>query len=179
MKVFNPWLTPKIFDKLTEPQKAVEDFFEIYKDYIEVADEVVINFCTGNGDHILNYKGKSFYENTFDWGRYNRYPCDEGMTAKSHTLGWLKNHYEPKVEDLEYYPKGPSFMTHDEPMDYNKLQKIYQTFYSAAKERRINFKILEYLEPGPEFCNSVWKNDLHPEVAPKRTIDICKKLHSD
>ena len=178
MKVFNPWLTPKIFGDFTEIEQTVQCFYDHYADYIRGSEKTVINFCTGNGDHILNYAGMDD-TTEFDWARYNRYVCDEGVTVRDHNLGWLKDCYEPQVHDAEYYPKGPSFLTSDKRMNNALLLSVYRAFYKIAKERGINVQILEYLEPGPEFCDSVWKRERHPECLSNMVIDVCAKLKGD
>ena len=82
MKTFCPWVTPKIFDRLTEPRPGVESFFDHYAAWIKGAEQTVVNFCTGNGDHILNYRGRDGWETTFDWARYNAFVL--GGTARQH-----------------------------------------------------------------------------------------------
>lgn len=179
MNIFCPWVTPKIFADITDPMPGVKAFFDHYKDYISAAEMTVLNFCTGNGDHILMYRGLDYMSDTFDWARYNRYPCDEGMTHYTHNLKWVQEAYE-KSENLRGVRRqGPSFMTHDQIMDYATLKNIYTCFQEEAASRNLNFKLLEYLEPGPEFCKSVWKVDLHPEGTLERVIDVCSTLDGD
>jgi hypothetical protein len=74
-------------------------------------------------------------------------------------------------------------------MTYRKLAGIYAAFREEAKRRGINFKLLEYLEPGPEMCQCVWKTQRHPEgsqgsadaggTVVQGVIDVCSTLSAD
>ncbi|MDF2709959.1 MAG: hypothetical protein K0R62_5611 [Nonomuraea muscovyensis] len=50
-------------------------------------------------------------------------------------------------------------------MDYERLAGCYAAVRAEARRRGLRVSLLEYLEPGPEFCRSEWKTVRHPEVA--------------
>jgi len=57
------------------------------------------------------------------------------------------------------------FILSEQPMDYHVLAGIYGWIRDEAGRRGLDVRLLEYLEPGPEFCRSEWKTVLHPEVS--------------
>ncbi|MBI4028270.1 MAG: hypothetical protein HY360_25010 [Verrucomicrobia bacterium] len=59
------WVTPKIFDALDEPLPGVRAFYDHYAPMIRRAAAVTVNFCAGNGDHILNFRGPEFLSDAF------------------------------------------------------------------------------------------------------------------
>ena len=154
----------------------MESFFDHYRGYIELAEETVINFCTGNGDHILNYRGRDGCNATFDWARYNAYCPQEHRRKCSHN--WVKHVREGGETGGNPAWSGPSFLVSDEPMDYHRLQGIYQAFRDVAKERGVAIRLLEYFEPGPEFCRSIFK-DKHQEVMSNGVMDVTAPLAAD
>ena len=62
--------------------------------------------------------------------------------------------------------------------DYRKLAAIYRAFREVAAERKVNLKLLEYFEPGPEFCHSDFKQR-HHEVMANGVIDVTLPLAAD
>ena len=77
----------------------------------------------------------------------------------------------------------------EQTMDYRTLAGIYAALRAEASRRGIRLRLLEYLEPGPEFCRSEWKTVRHPEVAAARAdaggheipglIDVTLPLNHD
>ncbi len=186
--IVSPWVTPKIFTDLTQPAPRVKEFFDHYSDWFSHASEVAINFCTGNGDHILNYAGKDHCDQTFDWSRYSCYNGDSVQRYK-HNLEWLTKCREGGEATGNPYLAGPSFILSDQALNYRTLSGIYSAFREEGKRRGLNVKILEYLEPGPEFCKCVWKTERHPEASQglvdaggtlvPGVIDVCANLKAD
>src|SRR5262249_25752416 len=84
---------------------------------------------------------------------------------------------------------GPGFILSEQVMTYRVLARIYDAFREEGARRGLNFKLLEYLEPGPEFCRCEWKTKRHPEGAggsadaggtiTQGVIDVCSTLHAD
>lgn len=183
-----PWLTPKIFRDPAEPDKRVAEFFDHYAEWFSRADEVVLNFASGNGDHILNYRGPEHRDDTFDWARYNCYAGAE-TSAQDHNLNWLTRVREGGERSANPYMAGPMFVVNEATLSYRDLAGIYQSLRRAAESRGIRLKLLEYLEPGPEFCRSEWKTVRHPEAASGTAdaggniatglIDVCSQLRRD
>ncbi|MCC6681447.1 MAG: hypothetical protein IT445_11155 [Phycisphaeraceae bacterium] len=157
-----PWVTPKIFDDLSSPNNGVQAFFDHYQKWFKHADLLVVNFCTGNGNQILSYDGTGASDLTFDWARYNCYNGSE-VNRRRHNLDWLRRVREGGERSFNPYLAGPSFIVSDQVMTYGKLALIYQSFRDEADQRGLNMKLVEYLDPGPEFCRCVWKAK-HPEA---------------
>ena len=185
---FNPWVTPKIFRDPTNPDARVKEFFDHYWEWIERSDEVVLNFATGNGDHILNYRGLDHVDDTFDWARYN---CFGGAESDpfAHNTDWLTRVREGGERSGNPYMAGPMFILSEALLSYRVLANIYRAFREEAARRGVTLILLEYLEPGPEFCRSAWKTERHPEGALGKAdaggniaaglIDVCSTLHED
>jgi len=183
-----PWLTPKIFDDLDHPKPAIEAYFDHYQEWFSQVDEIVLAFCAGNGDHILNYPGKGHDNETFDWARYSAY-VGGPENRRAHNQQWVTRCREGGEVSGNPYLAGPSFILSDQPMTYARLTGIYQAIREVAKQRDLNLKLLEYLEPGSEFCDCIWKTQRHPEAAGAPTdcggtelpglIDVCGKLNAD
>ena len=188
------WVTPKIFDDINDPRPGVEAFLDHYVDWF-IDRDITIVFCTGNGDHILNYRGTDHLDDTFDWARYNAYAWDpsSGETfyaaARRHNQNWLCRVREEGERSHNPYSAGPMTIMSDQRMDYRILAGIYQAFTFEAKRRNLHVRLLEYLEPGPEFCRSEWKTRRHPEATRARAdsgghyipglIDVTANLHTD
>ncbi|WP_426225766.1 hypothetical protein [Pseudarthrobacter sp. DSP2-3-2b1] len=185
------WLTPKVFDDLTSPRSGVTAFFDHHRDWLS-GREVTLVFCAGNGDHILNYAGLNSWEETFDWARYNCYASDPGgpdAIARSHNLDWLTRVREGGERSFNPYSAGPMMILSEQKLDYTLLAGIYAAIRAEAASRGISVRLLEYLEPGPEFCRSEWKTGRHPEVSAAAAdagghmisgvIDVTLPLHED
>jgi hypothetical protein len=183
-----PWVTPKIFLRLDDPRPRIVAFFDHYAEFFKPFDEVILNFCAGNGDHILSYAGKDRWDESFDWARYNCYNASPEARA-SHNLNWLRRTREGGEVSDNPTNAGPSFILSEEILTYRKLRGIYDAFREEAAARKVPFKLLEYLEPGPEFCDCQWKTVRHPEGAAgsasaggtilQGVIDVCSALHAD
>ncbi len=158
------WVTPKIFADLADPQPGVAAFFDHYADWFDRVDEVVVTFCAGNGDHVLAYPGTGHGATRFDWGRYNSY-VGTAVSTRDHNGHWLRVAREDRVIAGNPYHAGPAFVLSEQPMDYATLAAIYRSFRDEARRRGIPLVLLEYLEPGSEFCACVWKTERHPEAA--------------
>lgn len=182
------WLTPKVFADLAAPAAEAETFFDHYAAWVGRGDTLTLNFCAGNGDHILNYRGLDSWGDQFDWARYNCYAgADVGHHA--HNKNWLERVREGGERSFNPYSAGPMFVLSEQTLSYELLAGIYAALRSAAERRGIRLVLLEYLEPGPEFCASVWKTELHPEGArgsadaggtiATGVIDVTSTLHAD
>jgi hypothetical protein len=156
------WLTPKIFDDVTDPAPAIRAFFDHHRDWC-AGREVTVVFAAGNGDHVLNYG--SDRTATFDWARYNCYAHGGTATTRAHNLDWLTRVREGGERSYNPYSAGPMFVLSEQPMDYHVLAGIYAAFRAEAAALDIDLTLLEYLEPGPEFCRSEWTTGRHPEVS--------------
>jgi hypothetical protein len=188
IRIFCPWLTPKIFPRFDDPRPRVREFFDHYREWIDLAELTTIAFCAGNGDHILNYRGKAGWNDAFDWARFTAYNGG-AQSAFTHNRDWLNRVREGGERSYNPYMAGPSVIISEEILNYRILNTFYDAFRDEAKRRGINFKLLEYLEPGPEFCKCEWKTVRHPEGASgsadcggtinQGVIDVCSTLKPD
>ena len=188
------WVTPKIFDDLRSPAAGVAAFFDHHSEWIADNDLTVV-FCAGNGDHVLDWRGAGGLDNTFDWARYNAYAWDPEAgetfekTVRAHNANWLNRVREGGERSFNPYSAGPMMVLSEQQMDYRTLADIYTALRTEAARRGIDLRLLEYLEPGPEFCRSEWKTGRHPEVAAARAdaggheipglIDVTLPLNAD
>lgn len=182
------WLTPKIFPRLSDPAPRVAEFFDHYAAWIDAGDELVLVFCAGNGDHVLNYRGAAGDAEAFDWARYNSYGGPHA-DAHAHNLDWLRRVREGGEVSGNPFCAGPMFILSEEKLTYRLLGGIYVALRAEAARRGIVMKLLEYLEPGPEFCGATWKTERHPEAALGKAdaggtmaigvIDVCSMLDAD
>lgn len=182
------WVTPKIFDDLADPVPGVRAFFDHYADWFARVEEVVVTFCTGNGDHVLAYPGPGSDDTVFDWGRYNAY-VGTHVRPRDHNAHWLHVARENRVIAGNPYHAGPTFVVSEQRLGYALLAGIYRAFREEAGVRGIPLVLLEYLEPGSEFCACVWKTERHPEAASgvvdaggnlaPGLIDVAARLHAD
>jgi len=167
------WVTPKVFDDLNDPGPAIVSFFDHYVDWIRYANPLVVNFCTGNGDHVLNYGGLGSWGDEFDWARGNEASIGDTVAARrAHNLRWLQHVVEGGQTSDGPSFCGPAFILSEQKMNFRTLKAIYDCFREEAQKRGIPFRIVEYIEPGPEFCRCDWKTHLHPEAAVGQTIEI-------
>ncbi|MET9596030.1 hypothetical protein ABZY45_34650 [Streptomyces sp. NPDC006516] len=185
------WITPKIFDDLLDPAPGVAAFFDHHADWMD-GRPVTVVFCAGNGDHILNYEGRQAWDDRFDWARYNCFalaPGGPSASARAHNRDWLARVRDGGERSANPYSAGPMFTLSEQPMDYRTLAAVYAAVRAEASRRELAVKLLEYLEPGPEFCHSEWKTVRHPEVAVGTAdagghmvpgvIDVTAALHAD
>jgi hypothetical protein len=189
MHIVCPWVTPKIFPDFENPAPRVREFFDHYGAWFRHADRVVLNFCTGNGDHILNYPGTGDWDAGFDWARYNCYQGTDDAARLKHNRAWTARCREGGERSGNPYCAGPSFILSEQVMTYRKLAGIYKAFRAEADRRGIPFQLLEYLEPGPEMCACEWKTKRHPEGSPGQAdaggvmlpgvLDVCATLRAD
>ncbi|MDJ1113813.1 hypothetical protein [Microbacterium dauci] len=188
------WVTPKIFDDLRAPEDGVAAFFDHHAEWID-GNDLTIVFCAGNGDHVLDWRGPDGLDDTFDWARYNAYAWDPdtGQTfetaMRNHNANWLDRVREGGERSANPYSAGPMMVLSEQELDYRSLAHIYATIREEAQRRSVRLRLLEYLEPGPEFCRSEWKTIRHPEVAAARAdaggheipglIDVTLPLNAD
>lgn len=183
-----PWITPKIFPDLEHPEARIRELFDHYEQWFTACDEVVLVVATGNGDHILDYRGPAGWGDTFDWARYNCYG-GVGADPMAHNLDWLRRVREGGERSENPYSAGPMWILSEQTMTYQTLRRIYRCLREEAERRDLVLRLLEYLEPGPEFCRSEWKTERHPEAArgtadaggtvATGVIDVCSTLHAD
>jgi hypothetical protein len=182
------WLTPKIFRRLAGPTARVAEFFDHYAAWIDAVDELVLVFCAGNGDHVLNHRGSAGYDDAFDWARYNSYGGSQA-DPHAHNLDWLRRVREGGELSGNPFCAGPAFILSEETLTYRLLAGIYAALRAEAARRGITMRLLEYLEPGPEFCAATWKTERHPEAASGTAdaggtvaagvIDVCSTIEPD
>ena len=109
-----PWVTPKVFASFEDPAPTVKAFVDHYAGLFENFDKIVLNFCTGNGDHILNYRGRSSLHENFDWARYNAYGTNDTAGRLAHNGEWLRRCVEGGETSYNPFLSGPAFILSEE-----------------------------------------------------------------
>ncbi len=62
-------VTPKLFPDFDRPEEAISQFFMNYAPLTSRSAETIIVFAIGNSDHILTYRGRSYWKDTVEWAR--------------------------------------------------------------------------------------------------------------
>ncbi|MEU4243906.1 hypothetical protein [Actinoplanes sp. NPDC026619] len=88
-----------------------------------------------------------------------------GVPPRAHNLDWLRRVRDGGERSFNPYSAGPMMVLSEQRMDYGVLAGCYAAVRDAAQARGMELTLLEYLEPGPEFCRSDFKTRRHPEVA--------------
>src|SRR5262245_57336389 len=122
-RLLNLWVTPKIFADVRSPHSDVVRFFDHHATWIDDVDEVVLNVATGNGDHILNYRGNDHLDDQFDWARYNSY-AGGSEAAGAHNRRWLERVREGGERSDNPYMAGPAVILSEATLDYRILRGI-------------------------------------------------------
>jgi hypothetical protein len=142
---------------------------------IRHADQVSIMLWTGDGSEILDYTGD--LDAPFDWARY---------------MGCCNANRGPLLESS---PDGPSslnsgyYLYRDNPpvYTYRKLRELNDILRRVGQEMTGKpIRIGETFDPGPEFADSPFKYERHPEINISYTMNgkkwfLCtySTLHAD
>ena len=62
--------TPKILSDFTDPEADVAQFLDRYEPLISRASETIVIFAVGNSEHILEYRGKDYWDDGVEWARH-------------------------------------------------------------------------------------------------------------
>jgi len=62
-------VTPKMLPDFERPEAAAAQLFEHYKPLTSRAAETIVIFALGNSDHILTYRGITYWRDSVEWAR--------------------------------------------------------------------------------------------------------------
>jgi hypothetical protein len=153
-------------------REVCAELFRQWAPLIRPADESAVLLWTSDGTEILTYRGRP--DDEFEWARYigfanTRFP----------------NAYErPGCRD---YRKAVLYTDAPPAMTYGWLRRIVQALKHVGREATGKpVRVGATFDPGPEFADSPWRYELHPEVfvqSPKglRSLFLCAyaTLHGD
>ena len=66
--------TPKIISDFANSEVDVNQFLDHYEPLISRASETIVIFAVGNSEHILEYRGKDYWDDGVEWARHTGFP---------------------------------------------------------------------------------------------------------
>jgi hypothetical protein len=163
-------ITPKVIADFDNPRPSLERFVDYYRPLLDSAGTWVWIWATGNADHVLAYPGPAGHGRNVSWARYSNYQAE---FAKSGKQGWCS---------LDNFCAGPFWVIREDALSYAQIREAIAILRDVCAERGCrDVRVLEYFDPGPEFCESEFKYDRHPEVLTgwTRAIDVRARLQAD
>ena len=141
----------KVFTQLDDEfiHRQCRTAFDNWRRLIEDAQSVSVMLWIGDGDEVFNWRGS--LNDSFAWNdtigfnnlKYNAYPPNR------HYQTWYARPY------IENPPK----------VTYRDLQRIIAALRQTAKEMfNIDIRVGETIDAGPEFVESPFKFERHPEL---------------
>ena len=140
------------------------ELFRQWEPLIRHADESAVLLWTADGSEILTYRGA--LEDEFEWARY---------------IGFANTQYPHAYEapGCRDYRKAVPFIENPPRMTYGSLKAIIAALREVGSE--VTGKPVSVgatFDPGPEFADSPWRYEHHPEVfvrSPKglRALFLC------
>lgn len=75
--------TPKIISDFSSPAADVARFLDHYLPLTSRAAETIVIFAVGNSEHILEYRGRDFWDDEVEWARHTgfRIPVSDGPST--------------------------------------------------------------------------------------------------
>jgi hypothetical protein len=67
--------TPKIISDFSSPAADVARFLDHYLPLTSRAAETIVIFAVGNSEHILEYRGKDYWDDGVEWARHTGFPA--------------------------------------------------------------------------------------------------------
>ncbi len=144
----------------TDDESIRQTAKEIYRQWgplTKHADQISIMFWAADGSEILDYAGK--LEDSFDWSRYVGHANKPFADAD-------KDSREVHLHHFKYlYRDNPPVMT------YGILKRITQILKEVGKELTGKpIRVGATFDPGPEFAESKFKYERHPEICMGQTM---------
>lgn len=161
-------VTPKVIADFDQPQPSVERLVAYYRPLIERAGRWVWIWATGNADHVLSYPGPQDHARTVPWARYSAY--GKGFAAADAGRCVAGN-----------FCAGPFWIIREDTLCFRQIGRIIDELRAATLKFCPEVQVLEYVDPGPEFCESPFKDEWHPEILTGWTtaIDVRSALNAD
>ena len=162
-------ITPKVVADFTRPRPSVEHLVAYYRPLIERAGHWIWIWATGNADHALSYSGAHDHDRAVPWARYSAY--SKGV-AERNAQG------ECVVDN---FCAGPFWTIREDTLSYRQIAGIVEELRAATQAVCPDVKVIEYVDPGPEFCESPFKDAWHPEILTGWTgaVDVRAALMAD
>jgi len=131
--------------------KVCEKIFINWESLADRSEEIAIMLWVSDGAEILEWHGD--FNEEISWGRYIGFCNFNTASAFPRHI----RHY--KVNQAQYYIEDPAIIT------FQILKNIISGLRKAAK-KHLNKEIMvgATLDPGPEFADSKFKFEDHPEV---------------
>ena len=156
-------------------ERKAREIFTQWSTLIQHADTISIMLWTADGSEILDYRGE--LDDVFDWARY--IGCCNGMNGPLHSqtdddTSTLNNGYYLYMENPPVYT-------------YRILKQLVSIIRRTGEEMTGKpVRVGETFDPGPEFADSSFKYERHPEINtsyPSRGREwfLCSysRLHAD
>jgi len=141
---------PKIIKDFNHPDLSIKNFFEHYDVLFEKAEKVILILGIGNSEHILQYRGRKYWEDKVQWARY---------------IG-------PRLSEDNAMSK--------QFLDYNQIYEIVKKFKYEASIRGYNFKIFDMINSTYEFAWTSFRTVRHRETMKNSfTYNIMVSLNRD
>ncbi|MCE5259160.1 MAG: hypothetical protein LLG44_08900 [Chloroflexi bacterium] len=147
-------------------RSVVTAMFELWRPLIERAQSISVGLTIGNGEHIYRWTGN--LDDEFEWDHY-----------KGH------NNQQYAHFSFDPIPLRP-FKENWFHFTYRDLQLIIRVIKQTAQDMfGLPLTIGSLCEPGPEFCESLFRYVWHPEVVSFMggghgvSIDYKSTLHAD
>ncbi len=161
-------ITPKVVADFDNPRPSLEKLIAYYRPLIECAGTWVWIWATGNADHVLTYPGPDGHARAVPWARYSAYGKGNGPDCEGSCT-------------LDNFSAGPFWIVREDTLDYRQISDIIAILRELTLEICPRARVIEYVDPGPEFCESPFKDSHHTEILTGWTgaIDIRAALHGD
>jgi hypothetical protein len=162
-------VTPKAVADFNQPRPSVERLVAYYRPLIERAGRWIWIWATGNADHALSYPGPEGHDRTVPWARYS---------------GYSKEFRQRNAEGecvAENFCAGPFWIIREDTLSYRQIGAMVSQLREATRAFCPEVKVIEYVDPGPEFCESPFKDEWHPEILTgwAGAIDVRAALRPD
>lgn len=133
-------------DNNTEHIRAVmTDMFNLWRPLVQRASAISVGLLVGNGEHIYRWTGN--LDDEFEWDHY------KGHNNQEHA------HFSFEPIPLRPFKKDWFHFT------YRDLKHAIRVIRQVADEMYgLPVEVQTLCEPGPEFCESVFRYVWHPEI---------------
>jgi hypothetical protein len=141
----------KIFRQLDDESIHItcRKVFDAWRPLVQDARQVNLLLWIGDGDEVFNWRGN--LDDTFNW---------------NNVIGFCNLKYGAYPESRHYRSwQARPYMPNPPQVTYRDLQRIVETLRIAAKESfGIDIAIGTTIDAGPEFVESPFKFERHPEL---------------
>ncbi|NLV74319.1 MAG: hypothetical protein GXY52_06515 [Chloroflexi bacterium] len=147
-------------------RRVIIELLDLWRPLIARAKELNLGLMIGNGEHIYRWSGN--LDDEFEWDHYKGHNNQENARYSFDPIP-----LRPFKEDWFHFT-------------YRDLQNIIKIIRKVAAEQTgLPVQIATLAEPGPEFCESLFRYEWHPEIVSFMggghgvSIDYKGILHAD